>query len=154
MWWCSPLHFSILYPREECALATIQMAAPGTTPFASLYSCASVLLVRPWAPCAPSPAWSPSPEQPVFTSRMPRRHLRRLTDWDQPSCDLRRHSTALHQQHWLQPKVILSAPSSSTPARGRAVFEGWRSVMASGPAIGLDPQVLHANNTAGTVAPP
>ena len=103
-------------------------------------------------PHVPVPCWSgrgpPVLHHPLGVPRqsnqssppgLPRRHLGRLTDWDQPSCDLRRHSTALHQQHWLQPKVIQSAPSSSTPAQGRAVFEGWRSVMASGPATGLGP---------------
>ena len=69
--------------------------------------------------CVPAPCWSgrgpPVLHHPLGVPRqsnqssppgLPRRHLGRLTDWDQPSCDLRRHSTALHQQHWLQPEVI------------------------------------------------
>jgi len=70
-------------------------------------------------PHVPVPCWSgrgpPVLHHPLGVPRqsnqssppgLPRRHLGRLTDWDQPSCDLQRHSTALHQQHWLQPEVI------------------------------------------------
>jgi len=44
----------------------------------------------------------------------------------------------------LQATMLHPSPSKSHdfPARGRAVFEGWRSVMASGPATGPGPGVL------------
>ena len=76
----------------------------------------------------------------------------------QPRHHLRRGIPSASLLQLPPPAPSLSPPTTSHfrgfPARGRAVFEGWRSVMASGPASGLGPQVLCVNSTLGTVAPP
>ena len=71
----------------------------------------------------------------------------------QPRHHLRRGISSASLLQLPPPAPSLSPPTTSHfrgfPARGRAVFEGWRSVMASGPATGLGPQVLRVNSTRG-----
>ena len=87
-------------------------------------------------------------------------HLNMGHRWpeQQPRHHLRRGIPSASLLQLPPPAPSLSPPTTSPfrgfPARGRAVFEGWRSVMASGPATGPGPQVLCVNSTAGTVAPP
>ena len=64
----------------------------------------------------------------------------------QPRHHLRRGIPSASLLQLPPPAPSLSPPTTSPfrgfPARGRAVFEGWRSVMASGPATGPGPGVL------------